>query len=152
MDGLATYQVVKGDATEPQGEGMKMIIHCCNNKRKWGKGFVLALSRKWPQTQHVYFCTNMELGTISAVKVNDSTMVVNIIGQDGYGSSGCYVKYDALSIAFHKLRDYALKHNATVHGPKLGAGLAGGDWSIIEGMLKDILVKGGVSVTIYELN
>lgn len=36
-----------GDATEPQGEGNKIIVHCCNNIGGWGAGFVLSLSKKW---------------------------------------------------------------------------------------------------------
>lgn len=37
---------VTGDATEPIGEGEKIIAHICNDQGGWGAGFVLALSKK----------------------------------------------------------------------------------------------------------
>ena len=38
---------IKGDATAPIGSGVKVITHICNDIGGWGKGFVLALSKKW---------------------------------------------------------------------------------------------------------
>jgi hypothetical protein len=38
-----------GDATAPAAEGQKIIAHICNDQGAWGKGFVLALSRRWKQ-------------------------------------------------------------------------------------------------------
>ncbi|MFJ9407826.1 hypothetical protein [Streptomyces sp. NPDC101393] len=35
---------VQGDATAPQGKGVKVIAHVRNDLGGWGKGFVLALS------------------------------------------------------------------------------------------------------------
>ena len=37
---------IKGDATAPIGSGVKVITHICNDIGGWGKGFVLALSKK----------------------------------------------------------------------------------------------------------
>ena len=36
-----------GDATRPEGDGPKIIAHICNDVGAWGKGFVLALSKRW---------------------------------------------------------------------------------------------------------
>jgi hypothetical protein len=38
---------LKGDATNPLGQGTKAIAHICNSTGSWGKGFVLALSKRW---------------------------------------------------------------------------------------------------------
>lgn len=43
-----------GDATDPIGDGIKMIVHCCNNQGGWGAGFVVALSKRWPHVEHAY--------------------------------------------------------------------------------------------------
>lgn len=51
MTGI-TY--VRGDATAPRGEGVKLIVHCCNDPGGWGRGFVLALSRRWPEPEAAY--------------------------------------------------------------------------------------------------
>ncbi len=45
---------VVGDATALQGEGPKIIAHVCNDAGGWGKGFVLPLARRWPQTRTAY--------------------------------------------------------------------------------------------------
>ncbi|EGJ73150.1 hypothetical protein STTU_0361 [Streptomyces sp. Tu6071] len=40
---------VRGDATAPRGRGPRVIAHVCDDRGGWGKGFVLALSRRWPE-------------------------------------------------------------------------------------------------------
>ena len=46
---------LKADATAPQTEGNIIITHICNDIGAWGKGFVLALSKRWktPEKQAV---------------------------------------------------------------------------------------------------
>lgn len=44
---------LKGDATEPIGTGHKIIAHVCNNKGGWGRGFVLAISKKMERTRRI---------------------------------------------------------------------------------------------------
>lgn len=38
---------MKGGATKPNGNGNKIIVHGCNDVSGWGKGFVMAISKKW---------------------------------------------------------------------------------------------------------
>ncbi|MBV9509840.1 MAG: Appr-1-p processing protein, partial [Caulobacteraceae bacterium] len=45
---------LKGDATQPTGKGNKIIAHICNDLGGWGKGFVLALSKRWPQPEAAF--------------------------------------------------------------------------------------------------
>lgn len=45
---------LKGDATNPMGKGNKIIAHICNDVGGWGKGFVLAISRKWKEPEKAY--------------------------------------------------------------------------------------------------
>ena len=51
---MATIRYLKGDATCPQAKGVKIICHVCNDIGGWGKGFVLALSRRWEQPESEY--------------------------------------------------------------------------------------------------
>ena len=44
---------VTGDATEPIIRPC-IIAHICNTEGKWGKGFVLALSKKYPLAEEGY--------------------------------------------------------------------------------------------------
>jgi hypothetical protein len=50
---MARYYVI-GDATAPQGDGPRVIVHVCNDVGKWGKGLVLALSGRWPEAEGRY--------------------------------------------------------------------------------------------------
>jgi O-acetyl-ADP-ribose deacetylase (regulator of RNase III) len=45
---------VTGDATRPEGEGCKVIVHCCNDIGQWGSGFVVALSKRWDRPEERY--------------------------------------------------------------------------------------------------
>jgi hypothetical protein len=44
-------RIVRGDATSPQAKGPKLIAHIGNDLGGWGKGFVLAVSRRWPEPE-----------------------------------------------------------------------------------------------------
>ena len=46
------YQI--GDATDPIGGGPRIIVHVCNDAGGWGKGFVIAVSRRWPEPERRY--------------------------------------------------------------------------------------------------
>ena len=46
---------VTGDATQAYcGKGRKILAHICNDQGRWGKGFVMAVSARWPQVAHEY--------------------------------------------------------------------------------------------------
>ena len=42
---------VIGDATQPVGEGEKLILHIVNDSNRWGAGFVLSLSKRWKEPE-----------------------------------------------------------------------------------------------------
>jgi O-acetyl-ADP-ribose deacetylase (regulator of RNase III) len=159
---LVTY--VEGDATTPQGDGLKIITHCCNNVGGWGAGFVVALSRKWDRPEAEYrkwyerhgdvkFRTL--LGAMQLVPVEADISVANIIGQHGLRSSGgeTPIRYQAISKGFRHIASYAtqnLERNVSVHMPRIGCGLAGGSWSQIEPLIDKQFVARGIPVTVYD--
>ena len=141
---------LKGDVTELTGFEPKLIIHVCNNKGAWGGGFTGALSKKWKQPEYYYRRRRRHiLGDIQFVQVNEHTNVVNMIAQVLGDKTGVNLRYVALRQCLYAIRDYAINHNCTIHAPRFGAGLAGGDWKIIEKMINQILFN--VKVYIYNL-
>ena len=79
---------IKGDATAPIGSGVKVITHICNDIGGWGKGFVLALSKKWKMPEEAYrqwYKSQEEftLGAVQFVNVENELYVANMIGQHG---------------------------------------------------------------------
>jgi O-acetyl-ADP-ribose deacetylase (regulator of RNase III) len=151
---------IKGDATAPVKETpIGIIIHCCNDIGAWGAGFVLALSRKWPEPEKRYLAAERYcLGEVQFVGVTPDLMVANMIGQHGCGrrpDGSPPIDYPAIRCCLDKVREeidlLGGPEIASVHAPRFGAGLAGGDWNVIEQIISDELCSCGISVTIYDL-
>lgn len=149
----------KGDATDPVGSGQKYIIHICNDSGGWGRGFVLAVSNRWTEPEKAYrewhreqysHSCGFKLGNIQLIKVSQDITVINMIAQEGYGSGGRPpVRYEALEQCLEKVSVSAKVHEASVHGPRFGTGLAGGNWTQIEPIIERTMKE--LSVTIYDL-
>jgi len=147
---------VRGDATVPQAKGPKIIAHIVNDKGGWGKGFVLALSKKWQEPEQYFrrwYASKdlFELGAIQVVQVRADTWVANMVAQHGYkaGSNGPPIRYDALRKCLEHLNIEAGGFKASIHMPKIGTGLSGGRWEIIEPLIQEIL--GNREVYVYTL-
>ncbi|MDG9708724.1 macro domain-containing protein [Streptomyces sp. DH10] len=156
MSGI-TY--VRGDATVPSVKGVKVIAHVCNDIGGWGKGFVLAISRRWPEPEAAYRAwhrgragNDFGLGAAQFVQVERHVWVANMIGQRGTktGSKGVPVRYEAIDRALEALAAKAGELGATVHMPRIGCGLAGGKWSRVEPLIEERLVRRGIPVTVYD--
>lgn len=161
---MGKINYIIGDATQPQGEGKKIICHICNDIGAWGAGFVLALSKKWAYPEQFYRARQTyPLGHADILKVEDDIYVANMIGQHGvkiihggsYGANGAVkipdippIRYTAVLNALSIVNEFAVKNNATLHMPRIGCGLAGGEWKVIEAILKEIVT---VDVTVYDL-
>lgn len=151
---------VTGDATRPIGEGNKLIIHISNDMGGWGAGFVLALSKKWSLPESVYRAEKKYvLGNVQLVQVESDVYVINMIAQHGVKPTFITypnavvaippIRYGALLECLKKVAVHAKTLNATIHAPKFGAGLSGGDWGKIEQIIYEALSD--VDVTIYDL-
>lgn len=150
--GKITY--IKGDATRPIGDGNKVICHISNDIRGWGAGFVLALSKRWNAPEREYRAMSkkdMKLGNVQIVKVEEDIEVANMIGQHlCWAENGIPpIRYDAVKECLKKVNQHAVENNATIHAPRFGAGLAGGDWNVIEKIIEETIT---VDVTIYDFN
>lgn len=155
---------INGDATNPIGSGLRIIPHICNDIGGWGRGFVLALSAKWKQPEREYRMWHRSghtidmfghreafvLGSVQFVDVGGGIIIANMIAQNGiYTNNGLPpIRYDSLRVCLGKVAEITLNIGATIHAPKFGAGLAGGDWGQIESMIDAAF--GGVDVTVYE--
>lgn len=172
-----------GDATEPQGDGPKIIAHICNSIGRWGAGFTGALTKKWKEPEEQYrlwykygnsnFDDSFKLGNVQLITLNhtylhpeldDITIVANMIAQEGIGPQKTEfidhvtmiastitippIRYDALKKCLEEVNMAAINNDATIHMPRIGTNLAGGDWNIIEKIIFDTL---SVEVYVYDL-
>ena len=98
-----------------------------------------------------------KLGQIQPVKVNEYVTVVNMIGQSTPGGETFQIgtrkhyfppiRYESLTECLFRVAALYQDQNVNIVGPKFGAGLAGGDWKIIEKIINEV----GLNITIYEL-
>jgi O-acetyl-ADP-ribose deacetylase (regulator of RNase III) len=144
-------EYIAGDATQPIGDGVKIIPHICNNVGLWGAGFVLSLSSRWSQPEAAYRAGSMQLGRTSSAWVTPDIMVINMIAQSGVRSTNNPhpLSYGALSKTLDAVGKTALHYQASVHMPKIGAGLAGGDWSKIKAIIAAQVCALGVRAVVY---
>ncbi|GGY07041.1 macro domain-containing protein [Streptomyces hiroshimensis] len=155
----------RGDATAPRGSGPRVIAHVCNDSGGWGRGFVLALSRRWRAPEAAFRRwyrdrqrNDFGLGAVQYVEVEPGLWVANMVGQHGIRTAaeraagiGVPVRYEAIDAALASLGDKALALGASVHMPRIGCGLAGGRWEMVEPLVTRRLTGRGVPVTVYDL-
>lgn len=148
---MITY--LKGDATKPADNRDAIIVHVCNNIGKWGSGFVLAISKKWKLPEQRYRAlSEYNLGSVDFVYVCDGNLVVaNMIAQHATYSKNnpLPLQYDALRECLKKVAEFAKRPLRAVHMPRIGCGLARGDWNKVEAIIKEELAD--LSVFVYDL-
>jgi O-acetyl-ADP-ribose deacetylase (regulator of RNase III) len=157
--GVTPLRIIAGDATSPQAGGPKIIAHVCNDLGGWGKGFVLAISRRWPEPERDYrqwhrgrSGNDFGLGATRLVQVRPDTWVANMIAQHGMrtGSNGPPIRYDAVRQCLNAVAGHAARLDATVHLPRIGCGLAGGRWERIEPLIVEALCARDIATTVYD--
>lgn len=158
---MSAITYITGDATNPIGSGNRIITHCCNDQGFWNAGFVKALSRRWPQPERAYrrWAKGQEalpfaLGAVQFVRIAAGLCVANIIGQANIRNRNSYpppIRYDAIRTGLKRVRQLAVNHKASIHMPRMGAGLAGGDWALIAQIIEDELCSYDIQVTVYDL-
>lgn len=157
---MSSIRYIKGDATQPAGDGNNIIVHICNDIGRWGKGFVLAVSARWPQPEKQFrdwyaSGENFALGNAQFVAAEPKLWVANVIGQHKIttAKNGLPpVRYEAIQEGLRQVAAFALNHQAAVHMPRIGCGLAGGTWDKIEPIIQQELTDKGIEVTVYDFN
>ncbi len=148
----------KGDAINPIVNGNKIIVHICNDIGGWGKGFVMAISKKWKGPENKYrewykSKENFNLGEVQFVQVQEDLWVANLIGQHKINkdeNGNAPIRYDAVESGLSKVADFAHEINASVHMPRIGCGLAGGKWEMIEPIIEKTILKKDINTTVYD--
>ncbi|WP_299437511.1 macro domain-containing protein [uncultured Aquimarina sp.] len=152
---------IKGDATVPQAKGTKIIVHICNNIGGWGKGFVVAISKRWPEPEKAYrewhrnrAKNDFELGATQVIQVSNDKYVGNMIAQQGIktGSKGVPIRYEAVKTCLEKIAIEAQRLDASIHMPRIGCGLAGGKWTEIEPLIEQTLLTEDLDVYVYDFD
>jgi len=145
-----------GNVTELEPSHLAPIIiaHVVNDRGGWGAGFVMALSRKWAEPERAYRAWGSKmggyrLGSIQVVPVAPNLYVANMVAQAGYASRQDPQPFRMVAAeeCLKRLNTVAEALQATVHLPRIGAGLGGADWGEVEALLHACLSE----ATVYTL-
>lgn len=120
------------------------IVHGCNCHCRMGSGIAKAIRAEFPEAFEADRRTSpgdrSKLGTYTSCQVetgNGKVSVINAYTQFDFGTDSRKADYDAIRTVFQSLkRDFAGKR---IGYPKIGAGLAGGDWATIESIIEEEL-------------
>lgn len=134
-----------------------IIVHGCNSQGVMGSGVAKAIKDKYPGA-YMYYRQDIRdhgfgLGDISWYDTGLGALsIASAITQEYYGRdpSVRYVNYFALALCFKTVFNYA-GNDRVVYFPKIGAGLGGGDWNIIEQLINDADPYNKVKKVCYEL-
>lgn len=146
---------VKGDITKASTQ---VIAHQVNCNGVMGAGVARAMRRAFPEIYAPYksLCKElgaMMLGNVQAITVSTGQVVVNLFGQEGYGTMVQQTDYKALQLALMHLRELSINSGwkSLALPYRIGCGLGGGDWEIVGGMIRSIFHNFNGLVVIYEL-
>lgn len=124
----------------------KYIAHGVNAQNVMGSGVAKVLFDKYPSVKEDYHFYHKEyeehidsneelLGIYSVSDQSDGKSILNCYTQEFYGyDERKYVSYDAIFNCFKSMVDLGVKEIAI---PKIGCGLAGGNWEIVSRIIDD---------------
>ena len=141
-------KTIQGDLIKLAKEGyFSVIVHGCNCFCTMGKGIAVQIKKEFPLAYAIDQSTpkgdRSKLGTISAAYIQEYILVV-VNGYTQYDfrptytdDGTCRADYDAIRSVFKQVKLHYPNH--TIGYPKIGAGLAGGDWDIISAIIDEEL-------------
>ncbi len=142
---------VHKDATITKPNKRTIIAHVVNDIGAFGAGFSGALERRYPGTGAIYKLKveGRHLGQIFFTLPAPYVSICHMVAQSGVRSSQNKVplRYGALQECLSTLSGVVNNFNNDGHGidviqmPKIGSGLAGGDWSRIEGIINEAMAE-----------
>lgn len=144
-----------GDIIKALVEGkIDVLAHGVNCSGSFGSGVAGQIAKRFPVARKEYMfkhkTTGWKLGDVQEVELGICNgVVVNCATQRNFGYDGRqYVDYDAIWTCLDKVR--RLYRLCTIGMPQIGAGLAGGDWEVIEKLVQDVFRHDDIHVYIFD--
>ncbi len=133
-----------------QGE-FDVLVHVANCFHVMGAGFAKSLREIYPEVYAVDLKTKKgsrrKLGTISICKPNKELTIVNMYAQFQYGGDTPHLNNDALRDCLREVRSKF--KGKRIGMPKIGSGLANGNWEIIKKIIGIELYGENVAIVEY---
>jgi len=156
---IKNFHEITGDATKPQGDGKCIIAHVVNDVGKFGAGFSGALDKAFDGKPQVSYrewfnlkdhCgVEFALGESITFRVAPDIFVAHMLCQQGVGTSKRRISYTYLTLCLVRVFQSASKMNCSVHMPRIGSGLAGGDWQKIKEKIASVHEEMGCKFDVF---
>lgn len=138
-------EIVRGDLVRLALDGVfDVVVHGCNCQCVMGAGIAKAIRAAFSAAFEADRATARgdrgKLGTFSSAMVASggrSITIVNAYTQFHWRGRKPLVDYEAIRSVFRRIR--SAFHGQRIGYPRIGAGLAGGDWSTIAAIIDDAL-------------
>lgn len=139
--------ILKGDLIQFALDGrFDVIVHGCNCFCTMGAGIARSIRDNFFEAYQADLQTRMgdkeKMGSYSVVEVQRNGYIFNIVNgysQYDFSGQGTLVDYNAIQKLFARMKkDFP---NQKIGYPKIGAGLAKGDWEVISNII-DTELKG----------
>lgn len=119
----------------------KIFCHQVNCQKVMGAGLAKQIKDKYPEVYQIYQDREYPyLGAIDWIPTSDNRICVNMYAQDFYGRDRRYTDYIAFVDCLNEIENEIItlpKEWSIAFPYGIGCGLGGGDWRIIEELLKD---------------
>ena len=131
------------------------FAHGCNCFCTMGAGIAAHVKRIFPEAYALDRKTKKgdqkKLGTIGICEIGDNKILINAYTQFDFWKPGRRADYKAIEKCFDLIGAEMLSRGL-VHLviPKIGAGLAGGDWNVIEDIILERMPK-EIDISVYYL-
>lgn len=149
------YKIIKGDLLDLFDNGeFDIIIHGCNCFHAMASGIAGQIAKKyptavWTDKQTVKGNVNKLSSYTYCLPYADKGSNRGIINLYTQYHPGKDLNLPALDLGFYKLSK-GLGKNLKIGIPKIGAGVAGGDWDIIESIIKGHMKDHNVALVEYK--
>jgi O-acetyl-ADP-ribose deacetylase (regulator of RNase III) len=134
--------------------GADILAHGTNCKNGFGSGVAGAMAELHPRVKAAYhakfFKEGWTLGEVQFVFSGSQTIANCATQYEYYPRNKRHVDYVALRACMEKVKLFAQTGDWTVAMPKIGAGLAGGDWDTIKQILDEVFTDYDVEVYYLE--
>ncbi|RNJ42069.1 phosphatase [Mesorhizobium erdmanii] len=138
-------RTIRGDLLQLALDGeFDAIVHGCNCQCQMGKGIALSIKQRFPEAYAADIATvkgdRSKLGTISVAEIRREDRnfhVINGYTQFHWQGQGMKADYGAIRSVMKAVK--AGFAGRSIGYPRIGAGLAGGDWATIASIIDEEL-------------
>lgn len=143
---------ITGDLVQDNDQ-FDLITHGCNCFCNMGSGIAPQIKKKYPEAYDRDLETKKgdraKLGTVSYTRYT-TPIVVNSYTQFSFSKHAVNIDYDAVRSCMKEIK--RLFHGKKMGLPKIGAGLARGDWNILEKIIEEELEGEDVTIVLWKKN